>query len=304
MDIKKILVLIVAVAFMCTPAFAGEQPEFDNVGCDATAFFNDAVKELVCELNTLPDGTALNKYSDFTDDADPKDTPNMKEYFEGPGIPGIAGDPCFKDGGSTGYDGIKVSAGNGGTFKWKIVLQKKPETDLNINIRDCVVKMNSSTMFGENPFEGAFQTGWMLYPWGELAFDASRNPRVTVDALPGPFNSFSQFNVWARTLPGLAQVPLFDAKYTSKGPWEEGIVVVKPVTGNPGQTTLLQGDMILVTITLPATNTADVYYGADSVTVKYIGIHGDVYPDLDDGDTNAIECSATCDVADLTTPTP
>ena len=90
MDIKKILVLIVAMALMCTPAFAGEQPEYDNVGCDANAFFNDYVKLLVCLNNNY-----VNLRSDFTDDADPKDTPKMKEYFTGPGIPGAAGDPCF-----------------------------------------------------------------------------------------------------------------------------------------------------------------------------------------------------------------
>ena len=174
------------------------------------------------------------------------------------------------------------STGNPGTWKWVIVLQKKPETDLNVNIVDCVVKMNSYTMFGSTPFSGAFQTGWMLYPWGELAFDLTRNPKITVNALPGPFAFFTApFNVYSRTLIGLAVVPLLEAYYTSKGPWEEGIVVVKPVTGDPGQTTLMQGDMLLVTITLPSTNTADVYYGKDSVTIKYIGIHGDIYPDLD-----------------------
>jgi hypothetical protein len=294
MDIKKILVLIVAMAFMCTPAFAGEQPEYDNVGCDADAYFNDIVKGIVCFGNEIPvaiEGTIkLNRLSDFTDDPDPKDT-NIptREYFEGPGLLGMAGDPCFEYD-TKSYEAIKVGAGNGGTFKWKIVLQKKPETDLNINIRDCVVKMNSSTMFGEDPFVGAFQTGWMLYPWGELAFQVNRNPQVTADALPGPFNSFTAFNLNARTLPLLNVAPIFQTWYTSKGPWEEGLVVVKPVTGDPGQTTLLQGDMILVTITLPSTNTADVYYGPDSVTIKYVGIHGDVYPDT----VNCGGCDVRC----------
>ena len=289
MDIKKILVLIVAMALMCTPAFAGEQPEYDVVGCDADAAFNDFIKVLVCQQNAgFGTYTLLNQFSNFcfynttTAAYDCRNT-NGREHWVPPSIPGAGLDPCF----TPPFTGLpnqllaKVGAGNPGTWKWIIVLQKKPETDLNVNIVDCVVKMNSPTMFGDEAFEGAFQTGWMLYPWGELAFDLTRNPKITVNALPGPFAGFTApFNVNSRTLTGLSVVPLLDAYYTSKGPWEEGIVVAKPVTGDPGQTTLIQGDALEITITLPPTNTADVRYGQQSVVVKYVGIHGDIFPDM------------------------
>ena len=49
--LKKALLVMVAVAFLCVPALAGDRPEFDAV-CDDTAnYFNDAIKDLVVANN-------------------------------------------------------------------------------------------------------------------------------------------------------------------------------------------------------------------------------------------------------------
>ena len=84
----------------------------------------------------------------------------------------------------------------------------------------------------------------------------------------------------ARTLPGLVTVALDGVSYTSKAHWPEGIVMALPKTGktnSSGQNeyNLKQGDIIHVTVEIPPdTNTVDVWYGEDSVLLKYIGIIG------------------------------
>ena len=268
MKIRKILFLLVAAVFLVTPAFAGDQPEFDAVGCDATNYFNDLVKDMVCNGNLNFNDDKINEYSDFWLVEDFNQTAGqLKDSI------------CFGE----EYQDALVDAWNSAEFEWIIVLQKKPQTDLDLNIRDCVVKHNSFTVFGENPFEGAEQTGRYSMPWGQVFWVLDANPRVTAKALRGPYHTtgfpVGGFYLDARTTPGLTTVPLVDALYTSKGVWEESIVVIMPETGvvnmsGETQYRLKQGDIIKVTITVPGNNTADIRYGADNVTIKYIGIHG------------------------------
>ena len=271
MKIRKILFLLVAAVFLATPAFAGDQPEFDAVGCDATNYFNDIVKAIVVLGNVNFDGRLINYYSDFLDESFTQNAGQPKASI------------CFP-----GYVDALVDAWNSARFKWEIVLQKKPQTDLDLNIRDCVVKHNSFTPFGTGPFEGAEQTGRYTMPWGEVFWVLDANPRVTAKALRGPYYTagfpVGGFYLDARTTPGLTTVALVDALYTSKGVWEESVVVVMPETGvvnQSGETQyrLKQGDIIEVTIDVPGNNTADIRYGADNVTIKYIGIHGTEYLD-------------------------
>lgn len=272
MKIRKILFLLVAAVFLVTPAFAGDQPEFDAVGCDATNYFNDLVKRLVIVNNINYDGRPINLYSDFfiLEDFD-QNAGQLKDSI------------CFP-----GYEDALVDAWNSASFEWRIVLQKKPQADLDLNIRDCVVKHNSFTVFGDGPFEGAEQTGRYSMPWGQVFWVLDANPRVTAEVFPGEYHTSgfpaTGFYLDARTTPGLATVPLVDALYTSKGVWEESIVVIMPETGvvnMSGQTQyrLKQGDIIKVTIDVPGNNTADIRYGADNVVIKYIGIHGTEYLD-------------------------
>jgi hypothetical protein len=304
--VKKILAVMFGMALMAAPAFAGEQPEYDTVGCDATNMFNDAIKVLVCTTNTAG-GVLINTSSNFMDDCDDPTSNGAGvwqgcsalwgsvafwEFFSGPGIPqssicfeNIARDCVDTSSGDTSpYRDIKTSAANAGTYKWQIVLQKKPDTDLNINIVDCVLKNNSSTMFGSEGYQGAHQTGSYVMPWGEVVFEPLRNPRISAWAVPGCYKSSpsftGMFGLDARTLPGLVNVQLLNALYTSKGPWEEGIVVKKPnggatnIAGEP-EYDLKQGDRILVQVDVPFNNSVDIRYGKDNVIIKYVGIHGE-----------------------------
>ena len=266
---KRILIILIAVTFMCTPSFAGEQPEFDTVGCDATNYFNDRVKEHVIVNNINFDGRRINEYSAFP----------TERFAQTAGQ--IKADPCFPE-----YLSYLVDAWNSAEFDWYITLQKKPDTDLDINIRDCVLKMNSFTPFGIEPFQGASQTGRYIMPWGQVFWEPLWNPRITATAYPGGQFSTSGFVVPfildARTTPDLVTVPLQQRLYTSKGLWEESIVVVMPETGvknQLGQTQyrLKGGDTIHVRIEVPGTNPVNINYGPDNVSIKYVGIHGTEY---------------------------
>ena len=92
----------------------------------------------------------------------------------------------------------------------------------------------------------------------------------------------------ARTLPGLTRVPLDNVSYTSKAHWPEGIVVALPKTGNTNASgqpefNLKQGDVIYVEVQ-SITGSADIWYGPESVILKYIGIvNTDYFDDYDKG---------------------
>jgi len=267
---KKTLLIIVAIALMCVPAFAGERPEFDAVGDDSAIFFADIAKNLVIANNPW------NADSDFRNF--PVDAPY--EYWSGPG--GLKADLCFP-----GYFSKLVAAGSTGglSFRWKIVLQMRPDTDLDINIIDCVVKPNSETAFGVNPYEGAHQTGRYLLMGFLPFFDVTMNPVIRARAIAGPnaAGNWGSFFLTARTHPLLRNVTLDGARtyFTSKGIWDESIVVRLPeprvpVDGHPGmfEAALQQGDMVEIEFLMPAQNPVDVRYGQYSTFIKYVGVWG------------------------------
>lgn len=255
----------ISVLMGAAVAQAGNIPEFDTVGNDANNYFavaNSAQYGQVIANNIGPNGP-LNNLSMF-----------WQEYFSN-----TAGqtfdDPVFP-----GLDSALTDTWNEGTYHWTIVLQMKPESDLNINIYDSVLKHNEFT-----PWGGAEQTGRYRAPWGQLMFVPSANPNITVMASPGPFATpgfRAPVVLDARVMPGLGRLGLDKALYTSKCLWSEDIVVIMPETGTTNSLqqsmyNLKQGDMISVDIAIPGNNTADIRYGQDSVTVKYIGIVGTWY---------------------------
>ncbi len=271
---KKMMLILIAVMFMASTAWAGNIPEFDAVGCDVTNVFaqtNSAQYGQVIRNNVGPNGP-INFYSAIF----PAPAPFKPESFKQ-----TAGqlflDPCF---GTFGLYSALTDAFNEAVYEWYIILQMKPESDLNVNIYDCVLKHNEFSPWGY-----AEQTGRYRADWGQLFFVPTANPSITVVAYPGEYATpgFSgSFIMDARTLPGLDIVALDDVLYTSKGIWSEGLVMVMPETGKTnasGQTTynLKQGDRIYVKVTIPYNNTCDIRYGADSVIVKYIGIVGTWY---------------------------
>ena len=263
--LKKALLIFVAVAFMCVPALAGERPEFDAVGPDDAIYFVSPAIGLVLQNNPW------NADSDFTGFVN-------REGWSGPG--GLDPDLCFP-----GYDSHLVAAGFAGGlgFKYDIVLQMRPDTDLDINIIDCVVKPNSETAFGTNPYEGAHQTGRYLLMGFLPFFDVTMNPIISAMAVAGPNSAgaWDPFYLTARTHPLLRNVVLDGARtyYTSKGIWDESIVVRlptprTPVDGWPNmfEAALQQGDLIAIDIAMPAQNPVDIRYGQYSVFIKYVGV--------------------------------
>ena len=269
---KKVMLILFSVMFMASSAWAGNIPEFDAVGCDATnvfAQYNYIQYGQVANNNIGPNGP-INYYSAIFPSGLPQEffSQTAGQLFQ---------DPCF---GQFGMLSALTDAWNEGVYNWYIVLQMKPESDINVNIYDCVLKHNEFS-----PWEAAEQTGRYRADWGQLFFIPTANPSITVKAYPGQYATpgFSApFIMDARTLPGLDIVAVDDVLYTSKGLWSEGLVMVMPETGKKnasGQTTynLKQGDRILVTVAIPFNNTCDIRYGQDSVILKYIGIIGTWY---------------------------
>jgi hypothetical protein len=280
MKFVKLSIVLVAVLALTVPAWSGNIPEFDAVGNDSAnifAVFNPIQYGQVINNNVLPDGSLLNTRSDFRFGA--YGPYFLNEAFEtGAGL--LLPDPCFGFFGKPGTEGPYESAltdtWNEAMYEWRIILQMKPESDLNVNIYDCVKKHNEFDDWQE--FE---QTGRYRAPWGQLFFTPAQNPTISVKAWPGDLATpgfVVPFTMDARTLPGLAITPLEDALYTSKALWSEGIVMVMPETGvanSKGETmyNLKQGDIIQVQIYVNP-NPTDIFYGQDNVILKYIGIVG------------------------------
>jgi len=264
MKLFKLMALLVAVLFVAVPSWAGNIPEFDAVGCDAQNFFasNNPVQfGQVIDYNVGPNGP-INEFSVF---------PGVEFFRNTAGQ--LFPDPCFP-----GYFSALTDAWNEAVYEWLIVLQMKPESDINVNIYDCVLKHNTFDVW-----DGAEQTGRYRAPWGQLFFVPTANPIMTVKAFPGPFATpgfpTAGITLDARVLPGLDLVPMFEQLYTSKALWSEGLVMALPQTGNTnasGQAefNLKQGDRISVKVEIPGNNTVDLFYGQDNVILKYIGIVG------------------------------
>ena len=281
MKFLKLTIVLVAVLALTVPAWSGYVPEFDAVGNDsynAFAFYNRIQYGQVSNNNVGPLGP-LNAFSDFTDEKKWNLGPaNLNEEFLTTAGTLFA-DPCF---GRFGVVSALTVSWNESNYEWKIVLQLKPSSDINLNIYDCVKEFNSenSRDFLERWTRFA-QTGRYKLDWNAIVFSDMMNPEVTVKAWPGDFATpgFEEpFHMDARTLPGLATVAMKNALYTSKALWSEGIVLVRPTTGGTNESgettyTLKQGDIIQVQIyssQLPV----DLYYGPDNVILKYIGFYG------------------------------
>ena len=261
MKFFKFTVLFCAFVLISTAAWAGNTPEYDAVGVDIDNFF--ATRNAYYNVVNNGPNAGLEAASSFI--------PEMFDTNAGQLNPG----PCY------GIPVALTDVWNEGTYEWWIVLQMKPESDINLNIYDCVMKHNET-----NIYRFADQTGRYRLDWGELVFNAAWNPLVSAVAMPGPFatSSFTApFILDARTLPGLVDVALDEVSYTSKAQFPEGIVIALPKTGEINESgeaewNLKQGDIIHVTVEIPdMTNTVDVRYGPDSVILKYIGIIGTEY---------------------------
>lgn len=285
--LKKLAILFLGMVFVASSAFAGNIPEFDAVGDDSANVFNDAIKDCVVDNNPINFGsnwfnpvTALIDCEELRGD-DPTSLPlevfhiAQETFYTTAADP--APDPCFNDC-LDGYDSCKTGPWAATSYQWLIVLQMMPETDLDLNIRDCVLKENQT-----NIWFYAQQTGRYRQANGKLVFKKNMNPRVTVCAIPGPKSTWhGAFYMDARKMPNLGLTCLDHKLYTSKALWEEGIVMKMPVhngtsVGGDPQHILREGDMIFVQFDIPFNNPVDIWYGPDNVVIKYVGIIGMQY---------------------------
>jgi len=271
MKLTKMIMVVITSMLIAAPAFAGNCPEYDAVGCDSLNYF--ALNAYV-PLGMVSDGNIgdlgpgiglapINAFSAF-----PLNEEEWGEKFEQTAGQ-LSSDHCFPE-----YLSAMTPVWTSATYRWWIILQMQPESDINVNIYDCVLKHNLTNIWMD-----AQQTGRYRTFWGEPIFDKSANPTISVRILPGPYNSFARKIMDARVLPGLEPVAVQNIHYTSKALFDEGIVLVMPKSGDvniSGQTmpTLKQGDQIRVTVKIPGNNSCDVRYGEDSVIVKYIGVVG------------------------------
>lgn len=262
MKLFKFAVFVCTFVLISTGAWAGNTPEYDAVGSDVANFF--AQRNIYYQVVWNGPNAGLEQASDF-----------IRERFD-TNAGQLNPSPCYPE-----MTAALTDVWNQGTYEWWIVLQMKPESDINLNIYDCVLKHNETDIF-----RYADQTGRYRLDWGELVFNAAWNPLVSAEAIPGPFATSSfvdPFTLDARTLPGLVDVALNEVSYTSKAHFPEGIVIAMPKTGEVNESgeaewNLKQGDLIHVTVEIPdMTNTVDVRYGPDSVVLKYIGIIGTEY---------------------------
>ena len=279
---KKLAILFFVMAFVAGSAFAGNIPEFDAVGNDSTNVFNDSIKDCVVANNGI---NLLSNWfftvSEIIDPLDPTTLPLgayglAQETFYTTAAD-AAPDPCFDACLVNGYNSHKTAPWLPTFYQWLIVLQMMPETDLDLNIRDCVLKENQTDIWFY-----AQQTGRYRQSNGKLVFKKLRNPRLTVWAIPGPKASpgfDDPFLMDARKMPNLGAVTLDNRLYTSKALWEEGIVMALPEPlgsnddGDP-QYVLREGDMMFVQVNIPYNNPVDIWYGPDNVVIKYVGIVG------------------------------
>jgi hypothetical protein len=271
MSVKKIILLAVAAIFLATPALADNQPEYEAL-CDWQNIFAQdgqltygAVTENCREL-----GFPYNEASLFPG-----------EYFEPPITTGQAKiDFCFTDDGAP-YWSYRAEPQVPATWEWRFKLQMMPESDINVNIYDCVLKPQGTDIFTQ-----AQQTGRMNFANdGSTEFVRSMNPSITVVAEPADWDPvtmtgrFDPFVMTARRMPILTRVALDQLLYTSKAHWYEGLVLELPIEGQDNangdtQHQLLQGDFIKVTLSVPFGHPARVAYGPDNVLLKYIGVVG------------------------------
>lgn len=267
MEIKWSLMIASALLLIGSQAFSGGRPEFDAVGNDSSNHFNDAITTLVSTANPW------NTKSDFTVH------PLLgMEYFSPPVQ--LTDDICY-DGYRSAYTQWRKPA----RYEWQIVLQMDPQSDLDINIKQCVVKHSSTTVFGRIPWEGGDQTGRYQLTDGTVFFIPGANPAITVVASPGPnavFGFTSPFILTGRTQGSITELPLKRLPYTGTAIWERALVAKMPeyLTAAPDggvEYPLSAGDTIKITIAIPFLNSVDIRYGQDNVTVRYIGVNNTIF---------------------------
>ncbi len=181
------------------------------------------------------------------------------------------------------YRSVLTPERSGAIYRWRIVLQQQPASDISISIQDCVLTetLNCPTGIFTTPSETGF---YNLGPY--LVFLQSALPSISAWAIPGPWASlgFSQpFPLYVRQQPQTSATlcPIQSLPFVSTAFFDESIVAAMPMTGGSAYGNFAQGfslnggDMIDISIGIPQTiNPNDYYFGKDNVLLKYIGVTG------------------------------
>jgi hypothetical protein len=193
-----------------------------------------------------------------------------------------------------------TSMGNTGWYEWVIALPKKPVDEMNIEIECGVLKPNSLALNGKESIElCAAVTGEPVGPnCTRLVGQYLKNsalPKLEVIAHPGCNNKFTPFHLTALRNPSTYNIvrkasgalanaqalQVLDGtaatRIALKACMEKTILIKWPVDGEVNalgekETALEAGDLIKVRMTIPNTNTVDVYCSEYSVTIGGIGI--------------------------------
>ena len=204
-----------------------------------------------------------------------------------------------------GNPNARATAGNAGWFEWYIRLPKKPVGEINLCIQCGVIKPNT---FADLAFAAvqycAAETGERIgdgfcsHQFVDPGIDPivpAALPKIIAIASPGPYNSFTPFNLTAYKNPGTYQLAFNaetkaiandaasqvlngsnDTRILLKACMDKCVVVKLPVTGQinaAGQVEndLMEGDLIFVRMNIPRQNTVDIYCHAQSLRLMGLG---------------------------------
>jgi len=202
-----------------------------------------------------------------------------------------------------GNDNAVTRAGNSGWYEWYIRLPKKPTGEINLVLQCGVLKPNTFAFYEYDAVSlCAGETGERVGTGicsrkevnpGTNPLIIAGLPKITAMAYPGPFNSFTPFNLTAFRNPGTynpfssgvlvnnAAGQILDGiaagtRILLKSCMDKTVVTKLPVTGQVNaaaqiEADLEMGDIIYIRMDVPRQGTTDVYCHAESAKVMGIG---------------------------------
>ena len=309
----KWLISLVLVLVMVTPAMAGEDPFIsivnkDNLGnpfyvspqyqqfmFDETLFGVPICWGNYPSLYNVPSHPI---YQSGCEQFRSQNAVNQPEICDTKGT--VLGTGQFDD---RGNDNAVVRAGNAGWFEWYVRLPKKPSGEINLVLRCGVLKPNAFAIYKYGAVElCAAETG------ERVGNNCTRNevdpgtnpliiaslPRITAQAIAGPYNSFTTFNLTAFRNPGTynpfpstgdrmvdnGAAQVLDGSNATrillKTCMDKTVVTKLPVTGQVNaaaqtEADLEAGDLIYVRMDIPRQNTVDLYCNYQSLKLAGVG---------------------------------
>jgi hypothetical protein len=199
----------------------------------------------------------------------------------------------------------KVTYGNAGWYEWWVRVPKKPSGEINLVIQCGVVKPNAFAVYDfDSVALCAAEAGERIGAGtcvreevdpGVSPVNNTALPKITAIAYPGPYNSFTPFNLTAFKNPS-SYTLTFDAvtaaisdgntsqildgssnaRILLKTCMDKTVVTKLPVTGQLNamgqtETDLEAGDIIKVRMDVPRQNTVDIYCHAQSLRLAGVG---------------------------------